>query len=91
MSIFLLWFVQTSVMPLCVGAATGALAGVVWRGGCAAAWMRRVGPAAMASWVVHLTLVAGGLVREGSVWDYAAVIVAGVAASEWICRRCAHR
>ncbi|WP_298289696.1 hypothetical protein [Thiomonas sp.] len=90
MSIFLLWFVQTSVMPLCVGAATGALAGVAWRGGCAAGWARRAGLGALASWGVHLALVGGGLLREGSVWDYAAVVVAGVTASEWVCRRAAH-
>ena len=86
MSIVLLWFAQTSIMPLAVGAATGALAQFAWGGQCPASAMRRAIWSALASWLVHLACVGSGLIREGSIWDYAVVLLACVAATAWVCR-----
>ncbi len=77
------WLLQTSVMPLCVGAATGWLAPLVLRCGVKAA--ARAAWGAAAAWVAHLALVGSTLVREGSNWDYAAVLVATVAVLLWRC------
>lgn len=86
-SIFLLWFVQTSVMPLFVGAVTGALAALVWGRSCAASTRRRALWAGLAAWAAHLAVVGGGFIREGSVWDYGVVALVSVVASELACRR----
>lgn len=80
------WLVQTSIMPLALGAATAALASLAWPG-CAAGLRSRVAWAAGAAWVAHVALVLGGVVRDGAVVDYAAVIAATVAALLWRCGR----
>jgi len=90
-SIFLLWFVQTSVMPLFVGAVTGALAAWVGGSGCATGWWRRAIRAGAAAWTAHLALVGSGLVREGSTIDYAAVILISALSSAMHCGRRSNR
>jgi len=80
-SLFLHWFVQTSLMPLCVGAATGLLAPWAWGPGCAQPALRRAVFAAGAAWGVHLLFVGSALVREGAMLDYGAVLLASVVAS----------
>lgn len=86
-SIFLPWFVQTSVMPLFVGAVTGALATWAWGKGCSMPLGRRAFRAGAAAWIAHLALVGSGLVREGSIVDYAAVVLISAVVSVLNCRR----
>lgn len=86
MSIFLLWFVQTSVMPLVVGAATAALTPIAWGRACPMSAYRRAAWVAMAAWLGHVVFVGVGLLREGSVWDCAAVVVLSVVGSAATCR-----
>lgn len=87
LSIFLSWLIQTSLMPLFVGALTGALAHLAWGGGgCAACWGRRASWAATGALLLHLVLVGSGLLREGSIWDYAAVLLAASLISAAACR-----
>lgn len=85
-SIFLSWLVQTSVMPLFVGAVTGGLAPLAWGKGCAAGWKTRAILAAIAALLPHFMLVGSGLLREGSIWDYATVLLAACLASAAVCR-----
>lgn len=77
------WLLQTSVMPLCVGAATGWLAPWVLR--CGGRATARAASGAAAAWLAHIALVGSALVREGSNWDYAAVLAATVAVLLWRC------
>lgn len=84
--IFLSWLVQTSLMPLFVGALTGGLARLAWGRGCAASWGRRASWAAMGALLLHLVMVGGGLLREGSIWDYVAVMLAASVISAVACR-----
>ena len=84
--IFLSWLIQTSLMPLFVGALTGGLAHLAWGSGCAASWGRRAGWAAMGALLLHLVLVGSGLLREGSIWDYVAVMLAASLISAAACR-----
>ncbi|CUA93259.1 hypothetical protein [Thiomonas bhubaneswarensis] len=86
LTLFVSWLVQTSIMPLFVGGVTGALAPVVWGSGCRATLARRLLLAGGAAWLLHLALVGSGLLREGSIWDYAAVMLAGTLASAAACR-----
>ncbi|OYV34105.1 MAG: hypothetical protein B7Z83_08830, partial [Thiomonas sp. 20-64-5] len=87
-SIFFLWFAQTSIMPLFVGMLTGALAPWAWGKGCGLSSTRRALRAGIAAWIAHLALVGGGIVREGSIVDYAAVVLMSAMASELSCRWC---
>ncbi|CDW94135.1 conserved membrane hypothetical protein [Thiomonas sp. CB2] len=84
--LFLSWLIQTSLMPLFVGALTGGLAHRAWGSGCAASWGRRASWAAIGALLLHLVLVGGGLLREGSIWDYAAVLLAASLISAVACR-----
>ncbi len=86
MPILIVWLLQTSVMPLVVGGATGAMTGLVWKG-CAMSPGRRAVRVAAGAWLAHLAVVGSGLVREGSVFDYGAVVAACVAVGAWACRR----
>ena len=86
LTLFLPWLAQTSIMPLFVGGATGALAPIAWGSGCAAGRARRslvVGGGAL---LAHLVLVGSGILREGSIWDYAAVVLAATVLSAALCR-----
>jgi hypothetical protein len=84
--IFLSWLIQTSLMPLFVGALTGGLAHLAWGGGCAVSWGRRASWAAIGALLLHLVLVGAGLLREGSIWDYVAVMLAACLISAVACR-----
>jgi hypothetical protein len=84
--IFLSWLIQTSLMPLFVGTLTGGLAHLAWGGGCAVSWGRRATWAAIGALLLHLVLVGGGLLREGSIWDYVAVMLAATLISAVACR-----
>lgn len=86
MPILVVWLLQTSVMPLVVGGVTGAMTGLVWKG-CAMSPGRRAARVAAGAWLAHLVVVGSGLVREGSVFDYGAVVAACVAVGAWACRR----
>jgi hypothetical protein len=79
------WLLGTSVMPLFVGAGTGLLSRRVLRPA-PGAWTRQAGRAAAAAWLLHLLLVGTGLLRDGAMLDYAAVLLAAVAASWLACR-----
>ena len=74
-------------MPLFVGAATGLLAPLVWGRGCGAPAVRRVLTVGLSAWAVHLALVGGGLVREGSLLDYVCVLLVSAAAGALSCGR----
>lgn len=79
------WLLQTSVMPIVVGAATGAMAGLVT--GCAMPAARRAAWLASVAWLAHLAAVGSGLIREGSVADYGGVVLVCALVGAWICRR----
>lgn len=79
------WLLGTSVMPLFVGAGTGLWSRRVLRPA-PGAWTRQAGRAALAAWLLHLVLVGSGVVRDGSMLDYAAVLLAAVLASWLACR-----
>jgi hypothetical protein len=49
--------------------------------------MRRASAAGLIAWLVHLVLVGSSLVREGSLLDYAAVLLACSLAIAWSCGR----
>ncbi|MGC9162418.1 MAG: hypothetical protein ACP5F9_02565 [Thiomonas sp.] len=74
-------------MPLFVGVVTGTLAPWVWGRGCGSPAMRRASAAGLIAWLVHLVLVGSSLVREGSLLDYAAVLLACSLAIAWSCGR----
>ncbi|MDE2120169.1 MAG: hypothetical protein KGJ64_05725 [Betaproteobacteria bacterium] len=80
------WLLATSVMPLFVGAGTGWLSRRLLAPA-PGAWTRQVGGAALAAWLCHVLLVGSGLLRDGAMLDYAAVLLAAVAASGLACRR----
>ncbi|SCC92015.1 conserved membrane hypothetical protein [Thiomonas sp. X19] len=86
LSLLLMWLAGTSVMPLVVGGAIGAVSLRVLRP-CASRLGRQVFWAALAALVTHLVLVGSGLLRDGAVLDYASVLAAAVAASALACRR----
>ena len=80
--IALRWLFATSVMPLFVGAGTGLAARRLLRP-CPGRWTRQAVWGALAAWGVHVLLVGAGLLRDGAVLDYAAVLLAAVAGS-WL-------
>ncbi len=80
--IALRWLVATSVMPLFVGAGTGLASRRVLRP-CAAGWKRQLLWGAGGAWLPHLFLVGAGLLRDGAMLDYAAVL-AGAVAGSWL-------
>ena len=82
----LAWLLQTSIMPIAVGGATGLLAPMAWPG-CGVRALRRMAWAAGAGWLAHMALVLVGLVRGGEVIDYAVVVTVVVATLLWRCRR----
>ncbi|GEM_PF-3154748 len=84
--LFLSWLIQTSLMPLFVGALTGGFAHLAWGDGCVVSWGRRASWAAIGALLLHLVLVGSGLLREGSIWDYVAVMLAASLISAVACR-----
>ena len=86
LSLLASWLASTSVMPVFVGAATGAAGARVLRP-CAAGARRLAAWAAVAALAVHLLLVAGIGLDDGDMRDYAAVLIAAVVASAAACRR----
>ncbi len=86
LTLFFSWLVQTSIMPLFVGGATGAFAPVAWGSGCAAGRARRALFAGGGALLAHLVLIGSGILREGSIWDYAAVLLAATLVSAALCR-----
>lgn len=86
LSLLLMWLAGTSVMPLVVGGAIGALSLKVLQP-CGSKLGRQVRWAALAALVAHLALVGSGLLRDGAVLDYASTLAAAVAASVLACRR----
>lgn len=83
--LLLSWLVATSVMPLAVGAGIGAVGRLLLRP-CAGSLRRLALAGALAALVVHLALVASGVLRDGDMLDYAAVLVAAVVAATWAAR-----
>lgn len=86
LSILASWLANTSAMPLLVGGAIGAASKRVLRP-CAGRLGRQVAWAALAAWLAHLGLVGSGVLRDGAILDYAAVLAAAVAASVLACRQ----
>lgn len=86
LSLLAAWLVSTSIMPLAVGAATGAAGAVILRP-CAASARRLATWAAIAALAAHLLVVAGVGLDDGDMRDYAAVLLSAVAASVLACRR----
>ena len=86
LTLFFPWLIQTSIMPLVVGGATGALAPIAWGAGCAAGRIRRVTWTGGAALVGHLAAVGVGVLREGSIWDYALVLLIATLTSATLCR-----
>ena len=84
--IALRWLLTTSVMPLFVGAGTGLAARRLLRP-CPGRWSRQAAWAALAAWSVHVLLTGAGLLRDGAMLDYAAVVLAAVAGSWMACAR----
>lgn len=85
MHIVLDWLLQTSVMPLFVGGATGAMAGLVK--GCAMPAARRAAWLASSALLAHVAVVGSGLVREGAMADYGVVVLICVVIGAWVCGR----
>lgn len=84
--IALRWLLATSVMPLFVGAGTGLAARRLLRP-CPGRWTRQAAWGALAAWGAHVLLVGAGLLRDGAMLDYAAVLLAAVAGSALACAR----
>lgn len=80
------WLLATAAMPLAMGAAIGALGARVLRP-CGAGWRRLALLAAASACVLQFALVGSGAVRDGSVLDYALVLLTAVAAAALGCRR----
>ena len=83
--LFASWLLATSVMPLLLGAAIGAISPWILRP-CASPRSRQALRAALAAWALHLALVGSGLLIEGDMSDYGAVLLAALLASAWGCR-----
>jgi hypothetical protein len=71
---------------LFVGAVTGALAPWASGGGCSVPSWGRALRAGAAAWIAHIALVGSGLVREGAIIDYAAVVLISSVVSALNCR-----
>jgi hypothetical protein len=89
LSLFLMWLMGTSVMPLVVGGAIGAASKRVLRP-CTSGLGKQIRWAALAALLTHLALVGSGLLRDGAVLDYASVLAVAVAASALACWRARH-
>ncbi len=83
LSLFVSWLLGTSVMPLAVGGALGALATRLLRAGRAARCAAHCAAAALG---VHLLLVGSGALRDGAMLDYLAVLVAAWGTAALSCR-----
>lgn len=86
LSLLWMWLAGTSIMPLAVGGAIGAVSTRVFSP-CASGVARQMLWAALAALLTHLALVASGLLRDGAMLDYASVLGAAVAVSTLRCRR----
>jgi hypothetical protein len=83
LTLFLAWLLGTALMPLALGGALGALAPRLLHTGRAArvaAWC------ALAALLVHLLLVGSGVVRDGAMLDYGAVLATAWGVAAWRCR-----
>lgn len=85
LSLLLSWLASTSVMPIAVGGAIGAVGKRVLQP-CRGRLGRQVLWGAAAALVVHLALVGSGLLREGAMMDYGAVMASAIGACVLACR-----
>ena len=83
LSLFAAWLLGTSVMPLAVGGALGALAPRLLRAGRTAQCAAWCAAAALGA---HLMLVGSGVLRDGAMFDYLAVLAAAWGAAALRCR-----
>lgn len=85
LTILVLWLVGTSLMPLAVGAGVGAAGRYLLRP-CTRSLRRLAVAGALAALIVHLVLVGAGVLIEGAMLDYGAVLLAAVVAATWAAR-----